>query len=36
MADEDNEKVLLGQGPGLAHQCHDGIPTGAEARVVNF
>lgn len=32
MADEDNEKVLLGQGPGLAHQCHDGIPTGAEAR----
>lgn len=32
MADEDDEKVLLGQGPGLAHQCHDGIPTGAEAR----
>lgn len=23
MAHEDNEKVLLGQGPGLAHQCHD-------------
>lgn len=29
MAHQDDEKVLLGQGPGLAHQCHDVKATGA-------
>lgn len=32
MAHKKDEKVLLGQGPGLAHQCHDVLPTGAVPR----